>query len=217
MVARARKRVKEALRTSESGAIARATARYTLKTMRVVVSLLRAVNVGGHAVIKMADLKSLYESLKFRDVHTYVQSGNVVFRTDTADLKTIGTKIQTAIEKRFKVRPGVLLRTTKDLRHIVAANPFAKRSDVLPAKLLVYFLNEELSRDSATELKKLPPNAEELIPAKRELYIFFPDGMGKSKLPWRAVEKLCIKLGTGRNWNTVTKLLAMAEMLESSK
>jgi len=185
--------------------------------MPVVISLLRAVNVGGHAVIKMADLKSLYESLKFRDVQTYVQSGNVVFRTDNTDLKLLSKKIQTAIEKRFKVTPGVLLRTAKDLRDVVAANPFAKRSDVLPAKLLVYFLHEELTRDAATELKKLPPNAEELIPARRELYIYFPDGMGKSKLPWRAVEKHSITPGTGRNWNTVTKLLAMAEELESSK
>jgi uncharacterized protein (DUF1697 family) len=185
--------------------------------MPVIVSLLRAVNVGGHAVIKMADLKSLYESLKFRDVQTYVQSGNVVFRTDSADLKLLSKKIQSAIAKRFKVTPGVLLRTAKDLRDIVTGNPFAKRSDVPPAKLLVYFLHEEMSRDAATELKKLPPKGEELIPAKRELYIYFPDGMGKSKLPWRAVEKLCITPGTGRNWNTVTKLLAMADELESPK
>jgi len=185
--------------------------------MPVIVSLLRAMNVGGHAVIKMADLKSLYESLKFRDVQTYVQSGNVVFRADSTDLKALSKKIQSAIEKRFKVTPGVLLRTAKDLRDVVAANPFAKRSDVVPAKLLVYFLHEELSRDATTGLKKLPPKGEELIPAKRELYIYFPDGMGKSKLPWRTVEKLCITPGTGRNWNTVTKLLAMAEELESYK
>ena len=185
--------------------------------MPVVVSLLRAVNVGGHAVIKMADLKALYESLKFRDVQTYVQSGNVVFRTESGDLKALSKKIQMAIEKRFKVAPRVLLRTTNELRGIVAANPFAKRADVLPAKLLVYFLHEELSRDAATELKKLPLKAEELIPTKRELYIYFSDGMGKSRLPWRAVEKLCITPGTGRNWNTVTKLLTMAEELESSK
>jgi uncharacterized protein (DUF1697 family) len=185
--------------------------------MPVVVSLLRAVNVGGHAVIKMADLQALYESLKFRDVRTYVQSGNVVFRTDSGDLKALSKKIQVAIEKRFKVTPGVLLRTADELRGIVAANPFAKRADVLPAKLLVYFLHAELSRDAAAELKKLPPKREELIPTKRELYIYFPDGMGKSRLPWRALEKLCITPGTGRNWNTVTKLLAMAEELESSK
>jgi len=185
--------------------------------MPVFISLLRAVNVGGHAVIKMADLKALYRSLKLGDVQTYVQSGNVVFRTDSADLKLLGKKIQTAIEKRFEITPGVLLRTTKDLRDIVAANPFAKRPNVLPAKLLVYFLHDELSQEAATELKKLPPKGEELIPAKRELYIYFPDGMGKSKLPWRAVEKLCTTPGTGRNFNTVTKLLAMAEELESSK
>jgi uncharacterized protein (DUF1697 family) len=146
-----------------------------------------------------------------------VQSGYVVFRTDGTDLKTLSKKIRMAIEKRFKVTPGVLLRTGDELRNIVTANPFAKRADVLPAKLLVYFLHEELSRGAAAELKKLPPKGEELIPGTRELYIYFPDGMGKSKLPWRAVEKLCITPGTGRNWNTVTKLRAMAEELESSK
>src|SRR6266566_8828709 len=158
--------------------------------MPVVVSLLRAVNVGGHAVIKMADLKVLYDSLKFHDVRTYVQSGNVVFHTDSGDLKALSKKIQVAIEKRFKVTPGVLLRTADELRGIVAANPFAKRADVLPAKLLVYFLYDELRRDTATELKKPPSKGEELIPAKRELYIYFPDGVGKSMLPWRAVERL---------------------------
>src|SRR5256885_7461975 len=148
MLARATKRVKEAHKAAQF----RPGARYTPRTMPVVVSLLRAVNVGGHAIIKMADLKSLYESLKFNDVQTYVQSGNVVFRAGSTDLKALGKKIQTAIEKRFKVTPGVLLRTTDELRHVVAANPFAKRTDVLPAKLLVYFLHAELSPDAATEL-----------------------------------------------------------------
>ena len=180
------------------------------------VVLLRGINLVRHNRIAMPALRSALEADGFRDVMTYVQSGNVVFRTDSGDLKALSKKIQMAVEKRFKVTPGVLLRTADELRGIVAANPFAKRADVLPAKLLVYFLHEELSRDAATELKELPLKAEELIPTKRELYIYFPDGMGKSKLPWRAVEKHCITPGTGRNWNTVTKLLAMAEALESS-
>ena len=185
--------------------------------MQVVVSLLRAVNVGGHAVIKMADLKALYESLKFRDVQTYIQSGNVVFRSEAGDLKAIAARIQRGIEKRFRVTPGVLLRTIDDMRRIAKDNPFARRADVEPAKLLVYFLEAPLSRQAVAELKKLPLPAEELIPSESEIFIHFREGMGKSKLPWRTVDKICGAPGTGRNWNSVTKLLEMAEQLDSSK
>lgn len=185
--------------------------------MPAIVSLLRAVNVGGHSVIKMADLRALYESLKFRDVQTYVQSGNVVFRSEESDLDKLARTIQSSIEKRFKVTPGVMLRTRKELRALVDANPFAKRANIDPRKLLVYFLNDELNKEATAKLKKLPLTAEELIPAKREIFIYFHNGMGKSKLPWRAVEKLCVAPGTGRNWNTVTNLLSMAESLDAAK
>jgi len=183
--------------------------------MPVVVSLLRAVNVGGHAVIKMADLKALYESLQFRDVQTYVQSGNVLFRSSADDLPGIAAKIQKGIEKRFRVTPGVMLRTVDDMRRIVKRNPFAKRAGIEPAKLHVHFLNHPVSRSAVEELKKLRPDPEELIPLDRELFIYFPNGAGRSKLPWHTVEKICASAGTSRNWNTVTKLLQMAEQLDA--
>jgi uncharacterized protein (DUF1697 family) len=185
--------------------------------MKTVVSLLRAVNVGGHGVIKMAELKTLYESLKFRDVQTYVQSGNVVFRADADDLDAAAKKIRAAIEKRFHVTPGVMLRTVDDLKRIVKKNPFAKRLGIEPAKLHVCFLQNALSRGSIGELGKLPCNPEELVPSDRELFIYFPNGAGNSKLPWRAIEKICGAPGTSRNWNTVSKLLDMAERLDAQK
>lgn len=185
--------------------------------MQTIVSLLRAVNVGGHAVIKMAALKNLYQSLKFQDVQTYVQSGNVVFRTESADLSAVAAKIRTGIEKRFRVTPGVMLRTLDDMRRIVKKNPFAKRSAIEPAKLHVYFLNSILTRAAAAELRNLRLDPEEMIPSSSELFIYFPNGAGKSKLPWRTVEKICTAPGTARNWNTVTKLLEMAEQLDSSR
>ncbi len=184
--------------------------------MQTVVSLLRAVNVGGHSVIKMADLKELYESLKFRDVQTYLQSGNVAFRTESVDLIAVSAKIQAGIAKRFRVTPGVMLRTLNDMRRIVKKNPFGRRSAIEPAKLHVYFLNRVLSRPAVAQLKNLSLDPEELIPSNSELFIYFPNGAGQSKLPWRTVEKICTAPGTARNWNTVTKLLEMAELLDSS-
>ena len=184
--------------------------------MPVVVSLLRAVNVGGTSIIKMTELRALFESLKFKDVQTYIQSGNVVFRTEEKDLPKLAKRIQDSITKRFGTTPGVMLRTAAEMRNLVARNPFAKRHDIEPAELHVFFLGAEISQTACKQLRVLPVK-EEIVPSGRELFIYFPDGIGKSKLPWVKVDKICETQGTGRNWNSVTKLLAMAEALESAK
>jgi uncharacterized protein (DUF1697 family) len=182
--------------------------------MPVVISLLRAINVGGYAVIKMPDLRALYESLKFKDVQTYIQSGNVIFRTDEKDMSKLAKRIQAAIGKKFSVTPGVILRTTREMREIVADNPFAKRRDVEANKLHISFLDTKLSPGACGQLRALPLATEELVPRGSELFIYCSNGMGKAKIPWARVNKICAAQGTARNWNTVTKLLEMAEALE---
>src|SRR5215467_14648050 len=84
-----------------------------VQVMTVVISMLRGVNVGGHNKIKMDALRALYESLKFEDVATFIQSGNVVFRTKERDLAKASRRIGDGIEKTFGFRPGVVLRTVK--------------------------------------------------------------------------------------------------------
>ncbi|HLK04115.1 MAG TPA: DUF1697 domain-containing protein [Candidatus Acidoferrum sp.] len=185
--------------------------------MSVVILLLRAVNVGGHAVIKMADLRSLFESLKFRDTQTYVQSGKAVFRADEKDLEKLAKRIQGAIAKKFGFAPGVVLRTTAEMRDVIARCPFAKRKGIEPNKLHVSFLDTRLQEHACEQLCALPVKPEELIPGSAELFLYFPNGAGKSRLPWAKVDRICGTRGTARNWNTVTKLLAMAEALESAE
>src|SRR5688572_32460374 len=111
--------------------------------MPVVICLFRGVNVGGHNKIKMDALRALFESLQLREAQTHVQSGNIVFRTGEEDLAELATRIGLAIEKAFGFRPGLILRTASELRDVVAKNPFAKRRDIEPAKLLVTFLASE--------------------------------------------------------------------------
>src|SRR5271166_158926 len=111
--------------------------------MTVVISMLRGVNVGGHNKIKMDALRDLYKSLGLRDAQTYVQSGNVAFKTDAEGLASLAKRIEDAIERKFGFRPGVTLRTAADLRDVIARNPFAKRRDVDPGKLIVTFLAAE--------------------------------------------------------------------------
>src|ERR1700720_2419035 len=100
--------------------------------MAAIISLLRGVNVAGHNVIKMDALRALYEALELRDPHTYLQSGNVVFRTDERDLTLLARRIEDGIERRFHFRPDVIIRTTAELRDAIARNPFATRRGIEP-------------------------------------------------------------------------------------
>jgi uncharacterized protein (DUF1697 family) len=184
--------------------------------MPVLISMLRAVNLVSHNRIKMDDLRALYESLKLEDPHTYIQSGNVIFRTREENSAQLAKKIQAAIEQRFGFRTEVILRTTKEMRSAIAASPFAKRRGLEPGKILVTFLTTEPGPEGHAKLASLKKHPEELHLKGRELYIYFPNGMGKTKLPWSAVEKLLQVTGTARNWNSVTKMLQMAEEMEAA-
>ena len=108
--------------------------------MTVVISMLRAVNVGGHNKIKMDALRALYETLKLRDAQTYVQSGNVIFRSEERDISRLTKRIEDGIQRKFGFRPDVILRTAAEMREVVVRNPFAKRRGIEPGKLLVTFL-----------------------------------------------------------------------------
>src|SRR5690242_1305568 len=185
--------------------------------MPVMVCMLRGVNVGGHNKISMEALRGVCASLKLQEARTYVQSGNVVFRTEQRDGARVAADLETAIEEKLSFRPAVVLRTTAELRAVVAGNPFAKRKGVEPGKLLVSFLARKPGAEAWAEVRKIKADSEEVRIADRELYIYFPDGMGRSKFPWAKLDKILNTAATGRNWNTVTKLLEMAEELEKSE
>jgi uncharacterized protein (DUF1697 family) len=185
--------------------------------MAVVISLLRGVNVGGHNKIKMDALRALYGSLKLRDPQTYVQSGNVVFRTDERDLALLAQRIGKGIERSFGFRPEVIVRTSAELRDVVARNPFAKRRGIEPSKLLVTFLDRDPGPEAREKVLTIKTAPEELRIDGRELYIYFPNGMARPKFSWTVIERTLKTPGTGRNWNTVTKLLEIAERLKGSQ
>jgi len=184
--------------------------------MPAVISLLRGVNVGGHNKIKMEELRELYASLGLRDAQTYVQSGNVVFRTDARDFTRLSKRIADAIEERFAFRPGVILRTAADLRGVIAANPFASRREVAPSRLLVQFLASEPPADARERILRIESEPDELRIGGRELYIYYPNGMARPKVAWALIERILQTPCTGRNWNTVRKLLEMAEGLDAA-
>jgi uncharacterized protein (DUF1697 family) len=188
-----------------------------MHAMAVIISMLRGVNVGGHNKIKMDALRALYESLRLRGAQSYVQSGNVIFRTEERDLARLTKRIEGGIEEKFGFRPEVILRTATELRNVIAKNPFAKRNGIEPHKLLVTFLASDPGREAREKVLQIKCHPEELRIDGRELYIYFPNGIGGSKLSWAALGKTLKTPGTGRNWNSVTKMLEMAERSEASK
>ena len=160
-------------------------------------------------------LRAIYEALGLKDPRTYVQSGNVIFRTKEKSTRKLAIKIQDAIEKSFKFRPAVIVRTLDELREAIAATPFDARRNLHPGKVLVTFLEDVPQAEGAAKLATLKSYPEEIHLLGRELYIYFPDGAGKSKLPWSQVEKLLKVNGTARNWNSVRAMLEIAEKLEA--
>lgn len=179
--------------------------------MTRVVSLLRGVNVGGHHKIKMDALRALYEELGCEKVRTYIQSGNVVYQTRASDLDRLGLKIAGAIERSYGFHVDVVQRTAEQMRAVVESSPFAGRPGLDPAKLAVTFL--PLAADAAARARwsSIVIAPEEAHLTGSELYVYFPNGQADTKFPFAAVAKALGSPGTARNWNTVMKLLDMAE------
>jgi uncharacterized protein (DUF1697 family) len=166
--------------------------------------------------MKMDALKSVCESLKFANVQTLVQSGNVVFQTKETDQLLVATKLEKAIEKKFGFTCDVVVRSTADLKSALQRSPFLKR-DLDSRSVLVVFLRSDPSPEAREKARQIKAAPEELYLQDREFYMYFPNGMARPQLNWTSVEKVLKTPATGRNWNTVTKLLEMAEALERSR
>src|SRR5690242_803730 len=110
--------------------------------METFISILRGINVSGQKKIQMTDLKTLYEALKFKDVTTYIQSGNVIFKSTSASDQKVAKRIEDAIYKRYGFAVPVIIRTVEEMEHATNANPFLKQSNIDTKKLHITFLAE---------------------------------------------------------------------------
>ncbi|MBI5281337.1 MAG: DUF1697 domain-containing protein [Candidatus Solibacter usitatus] len=179
--------------------------------MPAIVCLLRGVNMGAHNRMKMEPLRALFDSLRLRNPRTYIQSGNVVFTTSEKDLDKLAARIRLAVGRDFGFHPDVLLRTAAELGGVAARNPFSGRTDVSGDRLVVFFLPAEPGPEARQRVLALNSGPEEIHFDGRELYIHFPNGVSQSKLSLPAVERALKSTWTGRNWNTVLKLLEMTQ------
>lgn len=181
--------------------------------MTVFVALLRGINVGGNKSIRMAELKALLESLGLADVKTLLNSGNIVLAAKESDPAKLTKLLEDAVEKKFGFRPAIILRTAAELKKVLAANPFSNMAKKDPSHLLVMTLAKKAKAGAKVDLARVYSGPEEIEIKSENVYLTYPSGIGKSKLTNALLEKH-VGVGTARNWNTLTKLLVIAEEIE---
>ena len=178
--------------------------------MTTYISLLRGINVSGQKQIKMAALKVVYESLKFERVRTYIQSGNVVFQSSN-DKITLNKNIEIAIKEHFDFDAPVLILTQHQLESTAKNLPFTSINiEEEGNKIIVFFLSESISIDQENTLGAYLSNSEQLVLNQNVIYLYCPEGSGKSKLTNKLIETKLKLTSTASNIKTVNKLLLLA-------
>lgn len=174
------------------------------------IALLRAVNVGGTGKVQMAELKAMFAGLGFGYARTLLATGNVVFAGGGRSTAVLEKLLEAETKECFGLSTDYFLRTAREWAELVAANPFAKEAKADPGHLVAYLLKEAPGPDAIAALRAAIKGRECVAAGSRHVYLVYPDGIGDSKLTPKLVEKALGGRGTGRNWNTVLKLRALA-------
>lgn len=171
------------------------------------------MNVSGHNTIRMEHLRALCAALGFRNVETYVQSGNIVFRAPSTSPSLLSKRISEAILRDVGFSVPVLVKTRREMGIVIKRNPFLKEHGIDRSKLHVTFLSTVVSKSALGNLDGLSTTPDRFSLRGREIYLYCPGGYGKTKLSNAAFEKALSVSATTRNWNTVTTLFEMASNL----
>ncbi|GLU51980.1 DUF1697 domain-containing protein [Dyadobacter frigoris] len=178
--------------------------------MKTYVTILRGINVSGQKMIKMAELKKMFETLPFENVRTYIQSGNIVFNAKPENDKDLAKEIHDNIQKTFSFSVPVIVLEEKELKKVQQHNPFLTGRNEDVTKLHVTFLDEIPENTLVEKLKEtaqfLP---DEWIADGKTIYLFCPNGYGKTKLNNNFFENKLKVTATTRNWKTVNELVLM--------
>ena len=171
------------------------------------VALLRAVNVAGYGKVGMAELRAMCERLGLAEVATLLQSGNIVFAASGKRDAALERLLEAAAAEQLGLETDFFVRSAEEWAAIVAANPFSEMATRDPGHLVVMALKDAPGRAAVAKLQGAIKGRESVRAAGRQLYITYPDGIGRSKLTNVAIEKALGTRGTARNWNTVVKVM----------
>jgi uncharacterized protein (DUF1697 family) len=174
------------------------------------VALLRSVNIGGYGRLPMNELRSSFEKLGYADVTTYIQTGNVLFSAASKSETKIVSAIEERLDEDLGESPAVILRSVPELLRVGKASPFV-RSGANPARHHVTFLASLPGKAALAAFAPPPSGQDELVVEGREVYVHTPNGYAETKYTGTFLERRLGVVSTTRNWNTVTKLCALAD------
>ena len=177
--------------------------------MKTYIALFRGINVGGNSILPMKELKALLEKLDLRNIKTYIQSGNAVFRSNENNSSRLSTKIRAAVKKSRGFEPHVLLLELGGIEKAIASNPFPE-AEAEPNTLHLNFLAFAPAHPDLKALERLKKESERFKLKGGVFYLYAPDGIGRSKLAANVERALGVPV-TGRNWRTVNKIMEMAK------
>lgn len=180
--------------------------------METYIALLRGINVSGQKPVPMQALKALFEAMDLQQVRTYIQSGNVVFRTEKAEPVLLAGKMEEKILEQFGFHVPVLVRRAGELQEALNRNPFLQQ-EVEKDKLHVTFLAEEPEPERSDKLAAGDYGADHYHISEREVFLFCPQGYGRTKLTNTFLENKLGRQATTRNLKTVQQLISLAEEL----
>ena len=179
--------------------------------MSTYICLLRGINVSGQKKIKMAELKASFETIGFTDVITYIQSGNIVFKTDHKNAKKLEKTIHQMLLDNFGFDLTVIVLNPKEMQYVVSNNPFEKDVTKDPKKFYIVFLQEQPKQDNIDHLATYDYTPEQYILERQIIYYYAANGAGNAKMNNNFFEnKLKVKAST-RNWRTVNKLVDLSK------
>jgi uncharacterized protein (DUF1697 family) len=179
--------------------------------MTIYFGFLRGINVGGHKQVAMADLRELLTQRGFTDVRSLLQSGNLVFRGKARTGAQLERMLEAEAKKRLALQTDFFVRTAPEWQAVVARNPFHEAAERDPGHLVVMLLKDAPRAKDVEALQAANTGPEVVRVDGRHAYIVYPTGIGRSRLTNALIEKKLGTRGTGRNWNTVLKLGAVAE------
>jgi uncharacterized protein (DUF1697 family) len=179
--------------------------------LKVFISILRGINVSGQKKILMSDLKVLYEKLGFKNVTTYIQSGNVIFKSNEKLADTeLAKKIEKTIYQKYDFEVPLIIRSEEEMKKTISSNPFLKEKNSDAKRLYVTFLSEIPDKENVESITNIDFSPDKFIIIGKEIYLCVANGYGETKISNTFFEKKLKVKATTRNWNTVNKLSDMA-------
>ncbi|MEK5389523.1 DUF1697 domain-containing protein [Margalitia sp. FSL K6-0131] len=180
--------------------------------MTIYIALFRGINVGGHNIIKMAELRNLFQTIQLKNVKTYIQSGNVVFESEEEE-KTLRNRLEQEVAKTFGFPVSIILRTSIQIEKIIQQCPFPVDHLLEGESVHVPFLEEEPTQEAVDRLRQFENDDEQFLLIGKEMYLFFRKSIRDSKLAVQ-VQRVGVQ-ATVRNWRTTVKLDSMAKEMKN--